>query len=151
MILLSSPLTAIAQIMVYGTDGHQFTEPVLRLDRGRTFPAYSYNINDVAYTVAGNRIMEGASASEFDLLYTFRDGKLYTGTALYSSQVAYTFQDGRIYRGDSVFMLDLLYNFRNDVIYMGANSFPTDALYYVEGEINVAQLFAILLALGLIS
>lgn len=143
--------SAHAQTMVFGTDGHYFNQPVLRLDQGRTMPPYSYNVMDAGYTAVGNRIMEGASSSEFDLLYTFREGKIYTGTAMYSSQIRYTYQDGRIYKGDSVFQLDILYNYHDNVIYHGANSFPSDALYYVEGQISITQLFAILLGLGLIA
>lgn len=139
-----------AQVQVFAGDGYQFHTLVLRLDRGRTMPPYSYNINDALYTVTGHKIMEGPMGSEFDLVYTIRDNKVYTGTAMYSSQIRYTFMDGRLYKGDSTFLLDVLYNVNNNVIYAGANSFPTDAIYLIEGQVGLSQLVAILLSLGLI-
>lgn len=143
--------TAVAQVMVYGTNGHHFTEPVLKLDNNRTMPPFSFNIGEAYYTIVGNKIMEGPMGSEFDLLYTFIDGKIYSGHAMYSSQIKYTFLDGKVYRGDSVFQLDIICNVRDNVIYNGINSMPPDALYFIEGQVSTTQLFGILLSLGLIS
>lgn len=143
--------SASAQIRVFSGNGHYFTDMVLRLDNNRTLPPFGYSVNDAFYTVVGNKIMKGPMGSEFDLVYTVRDNKLYTGQGMYTSQIAYTFADDKIYRGDSNFELDVLYNFRENVIYAGSQSFSTDALFLVEGEITLAQLFAIMLSLDLLA
>ncbi len=144
-------LAVSAQIRVFSGNGHYFTDMVLRLDNNRTLPPFSYSVNDAYFTVIGNKIMRGPMGSEFDLVYTVRDNKLYTGQGMYTSQIAYTFTNEKVYRGDSNFELDVLYNFRENVIYAGSQSFATDALFLIEGEITLAQLFAIMLSLDLLS
>lgn len=142
--------SANAQIQVYRGDGHVVTAQVLHFANHRIYPGYSLNFNDVLYTVLGNEIMVGGSGSVFDKIYTFRDGKLYSGNAMYTSQIAYTLEDGKIYKGNSTFLLDQLYTYQNGTIYVGNQTSPFDALFFVDGDPRPAELFGILLGLGLI-
>lgn len=143
--------TTTAQIQVYRGNGHVLTEQVLHFANNRIFPGYSFNYNDILYTVIDNKIMTGGSGSEFDLLYTFREGKLYTGTAMYTSQIAYRIMNGKIYKGDSAFQLDILYTVQNGIIFDGNQTYSIDALYAIIGVVTDTELFAILLSLNLIS
>jgi len=152
LILLSLFGVAKAQTRVFRGNAHYLTEQVLHLANHRIYPGYSMNFNEVYYTVLGNEIMEGGAGSEFDLIYTYRDGKLYSGNAMYTSQISYTLgENGKLYKGDSTFELDVLYTIRNGVIYAGSGTFAGDAIYYIEGPVTPAELFGILLSLGLIT
>lgn len=143
--------TASAQIQVYRGNGHILTEQVLHFANHRIFPGYSFNYNDILFTVIGNKIMRGGIGSEFDLLYTFRDGKLYSGSAMYTSQIAYRIENGKIYKGDSTFQLDILYTVKDGIIFDGNQTYSLDALYAIHGNYTETDLFGILLSLNLIS
>jgi hypothetical protein len=142
---------ANGQIRVFSGNAHFITDQVLHFANNRIFPGYTFDFNQVLYTVVGNEIMLGGSGSEFDLVYTYRDGKIYSGNAMYSGQIVYTLgENGKIYKGDSNFELDVLYTVKDGVIYAGSGTFAGDAIYFIEGAYSPAQLFGILLSLDLI-
>ena len=89
---------SVAQIRVFSGNAHYITGQVLHFANNRIFPGYSFDFNEVLYTVIGNEIMLGGSGSEFDLVYTYREGRIYTGYAMYSGQIVYTLgENGKIY------------------------------------------------------
>lgn len=150
LLLLFSAAIANAQWVVYTGNGMVIGERVLYAVQGRIFPGDLRVAPQPLYTVIGNEIMVGGSGSMFDLIYTERAGKLYRGNAMYSSQIAYTFADGRIYRGDSQFPLDVLCSVQGNMIFEGAYANPAEGRFVIEGPASISDLFAILLALGLL-
>lgn len=149
-ILSLTSILSFGQWMVFKSNGYMVGERVLYKTNGRILIGDLYAPPKVLFTVIGNEIMAGGSGSTFDLLYTYREGKLYFGNAMYSGQIAYTFENGRVYRGNSNFPMDVVCTIERNAIYKGAYANIAEAQFLIDGGASIADLFAILLALGMI-
>ncbi len=103
------------------------------------------------------QIYSGPFRSRSELIYTVRDHQLVTGESHFSDDIRYTWEEDQIFTGDSRFRLDLAFTlrpviFKPDVwaLYPRDDSSPSSRLAVIQGYPTPQQLFAILLALGLI-
>lgn len=111
----------------------------------------------VEYTVRGEKIFAGFSSSNFDLAYTLREGKLSVGDSFFTDAISYSVIENRIYVGNSSFPLDLAYTISSDgmnrgvlYVYKGDSISPFDVVAYLQGEPTQAEIFALLLTMGLL-
>ena len=112
---------------------------------------------DIAYTVDRNKIYSGYSTSSFNLSYTFREGKFYIGDSYFTDAITYTLDGKYIYVGDSHFPLDLAYSIASDRnnpgvlnIFKEDSISPFDIVSVMQGDPSPAEIFAILLTMGLL-
>ena len=114
------------------------------------YPDVPFFFNQMEFTIENGKIYKGFSSSPFDLLYTFRDNKLYLQDSNFALDVLFTYDQGKIYQGDSTFPLDLLFTIRNEGVYEGNSISIFDRLFVIDGRPKPAELFAIMMARGLI-
>ena len=112
---------------------------------------------DIIYTVDRDKIYSGYSTSSFNLSYTLRDGKFYIGDSHFTDAITYTFDGASIYVGDSNFPLDLAYSIAPDRnksgilnIFKEDSISPFDIIAVLQGSPSPAEIFAILLTMGLL-
>lgn len=103
------------------------------------------------------QIYSGPFRSRSELIYTVRDHQLVTGESHFSDDIRYTWEEDQIFSGDSRFRLDLAFTLRPVIfkpevwaLYPRDDSSPSSRLAVIQGYPTPQQLFAILLALGLI-
>lgn len=111
----------------------------------------------VEYTVRRGKIFMGLSSFSSDLAYTLRDGKLSIGDSFFTDAISYSMVENRIYVGDSSFLLDLAYTISPDgrnrgvvCVYKGNSISSFDVVAYLQGEPSQAEIFALLLTMGLL-
>lgn len=113
---------------------------------------------EVLFTLGpSGAIYQGLSRSDLDRPYTVRDNQLVRGQSSFSDDILYTWDNDQVFIGDSRFRLDLVYNlqpvvFQPDVwaLYPEDESSPSERRAVFLGHPTPQQLFAVLLALGLI-
>ena len=156
--LAYTSLSAIGQTgtFVYPTTHMRWDEIVCHIDGGVVRLGNDWR-GDIAYTVERNKIYSGYSTSSFNLSYTFREGKFYIGDSYFTDAITYTLYGKYIYVGDSHFPLDLAYSIASDRNYPGIlNIFkedsisPFDIVAVMQGDPSPAEIFAILLTMGLL-
>ncbi|MDA1337126.1 MAG: hypothetical protein O2818_09605 [Bacteroidetes bacterium] len=116
---------------------------------------------EVIWTTLPGKIFQGYSTSTFDLLYSVREQQLIQGDSHFSDAILYTAESNgneiKLYIGDSTFPLDLVYTIRpnafNDGVfelYKEDSISQFDRILVLRGLPSAEELYAILLALGLL-
>lgn len=156
--LAFTSLSAIGQTgtFVYPTTHMRWDEIVCHIDGGVVRLGNDWR-GDIAYTVERNKIYSGYSTSSFNLSYTFREGKFYIGDSYFTDAITYTLDGKYIYVGDSTFPLDLAYSIAQDRnnpgilnIFKEDSISPFDIVAVMQGDPSPAEVFAILLTMGLL-
>jgi hypothetical protein len=156
--LAYTSLSAIAQTgtYVYPTTHMRWNEVVCHIEGGVVRQGNDWR-GDITYTVNHNKIYAGYSTSSFNLSYPFREGKFYIGDSYFTDAITYTLDGRSIYVGDSHFPLDLAYSLapdRNNLgilnIYKEDSISPFDIVAVLQGDPSPAEIFAILLTMGLL-
>ena len=156
--LAYTSLSAIGQTgtFVYPTTHMRWDEIVCHIDGGVVRLGNDWR-GDIAYTVERNKIYSGYSTSSFNLSYTFREGKFYIGDSYFTDAITYTLDGKYIYVGDSTFPLDLAYSIAQDRnnpgilnIFKEDSISPFDIVAVMQGDPSPAEVFAILLTMGLL-
>ena len=156
--LAYTSLSAIGQTgtFVYPTTHMRWDEIVCHIEGGVVRLGNDWRGN-IAYTVERNKIYSGYSTSSFNLSYTFREGKFYIGDSYFTDAITYTLDGKYIYVGDSTFPLDLAYSIAQDRnnpgilnIFKEDSISPFDIVAVMQGDPSPAEVFAILLTMGLL-
>lgn len=153
---ISFSATAQTRTYAYPSSQMRWNEVVCHIDGGIVRHGNDWR-GDVIYTVDRNKIYSGYSTSSFNLAYTFRDGKLYIGDSYFTDAITYTLDGNSIYVGDSNFPLDLAYTITPDRntpgilnIFKEDSISPFDILTVLQGDPSPAELFALLLTMGML-
>ena len=104
----------------------------------------------VLFTIRDNQIFRERSISLLDVLFTYQEGYLYFGYSNNPYDIAYNFDGEHIYYRDGRYALDIVYTVYLNGIYAGPTNFVSDVLFTIDGPHTETELFAILLALGLL-
>ena len=151
-------LAISAQTKIHQGDGTFLSNKVLLTiidnqflngDKSGKFP-----IDDIIYTIQGDKIIEGFYNSAFDeVVYSFHENKIRKGgNKFLSNKVIYTIIDNKILKGEvsgkSYFSEDVLYTIDGRKIRKGDGTFLSNTiLYTIEGEITNQQLLLTLVIL----
>jgi hypothetical protein len=156
--LAYSSLSALAQTGTYAYPSSQmrWSEVVCHIESGVVRQGNDWR-GDIIYTVDRDKIYSGYSTSSFNLSYTLRDGKFYIGDSYFTDAITYTLDGASIYVGDSNFPLDLAYSITPDRnksgilnIFKEDSISPFDIIAVLQGDPSPAEIFAILLTMGLL-
>ena len=156
--LAYSSLSALAQTGTYAypSTHMRWNEVVCHIESGVVRQGNDWR-GDIIYTVDRDKIYSGYSTSSFNLSYTLRDGKFYIGDSHFTDAITYTFDGASIYVGDSNFPLDLAYSIAPDRnrsgilnIFKEDSISPFDIIAVLQGNPSPAEIFAILLTMGLL-
>jgi len=139
-----------AQIYVWEGDGVAAGMPVMNIVNGTLYPELSFMNQDALLTATNDKIYQGRSTSVFDEVYWIQDNKLFSDQGHFSGDCLLTYHNGKIYRGDSRMFMDQLFSFKNGQLFEGNQTTRLDILYSFEGDVSVAELFAVMLVLELI-
>lgn len=150
MLVLSFGGETKAQVYVYPDVPFFFNQMEFNIENGILCEGNRSSWADAIFTIENGKIYKGFSSSPFDLLYTFRDNKLYLQDSNFALDVLYTYEQGKIYQGDSTFPLDLLFTIRNEGVYEGNSISIFDRLFVIDGRPKPDDIFAIMMARGLI-
>lgn len=156
VLLLRVGATAQTRVEVYPNDRMLWSEVLMNIERGVVREGGDWR-GDVLWTVRQEQIFKGYSSSSFDLQFTVRAGHLIQGDSHFSDAIMYTIEGNTIYIGDSTFPLDLVYTLRPEPrdsqlmgLYKEDSLSSFDRICVFQGQPNHAELFALLLALGLL-
>ena len=149
--MLTSFHAKAQDVLVWEGRGDSFSNQILNVNQGYLLPERENMWSDAYYTIVENRIYEGFSSSFFDLKFTVRDGQLFMGDSQFRGDILYTLKNGQIFTGDSDLLMDVLFTFKRGQLFEGSGMSSFDVLYTIDGNPTAAELYAIIIALGLLN